>query len=89
LRVTWRGVPHLAALGGAGGDRKERHVGGAEGHGCSFGATDLFCYHGFLPWLLVPAVQVSGKNNGRDAQNFPPSTAANKPPLDRTPNSNF
>ena len=31
MRVTWRGVPHLAALGGAVEGREERHVGGAEG----------------------------------------------------------
>jgi len=36
LRVTWRRAPHFAALGGAGGGRKERHVGGAEGRGVQF-----------------------------------------------------
>jgi len=34
--ITWRGVPHLAALGGAGGGREERHVGGAEDRGVQF-----------------------------------------------------
>ena len=31
LGVNWLGVPYHAALGGAGGGREERRVGGAEG----------------------------------------------------------
>jgi len=52
LRVTWRGVPHLAALGGAGEGREERHVGGAEAAGCSFGATEGHSMAASREWCL-------------------------------------